>query len=103
MFEQRKASAPWTGATTTITHLSLQLSASLLMLLSFTHSILAQGISIPDPGLNAAVRAALRKPTGPLTQQDMLRLTSLNASEQNVKSIAGLESAHNLVSLDLSA
>ena len=31
----------------------------------------AQDAAIPDPGLNAAIRAALAKPTGPLTVQDM--------------------------------
>jgi hypothetical protein len=33
---------------------------------------LAQEVSIPDPGLNAAIRDALQKPSGPLTQQDLL-------------------------------
>ena len=58
--------------------------------------------SIPDPGLNAAVRAALQKPAGPITPQDMLSLTNLNAQNRKVKSIAGLEAAANLSSLDLS-
>ena len=58
-------------------------------------------MSIPDPGLNAAIREALQKPTGPLTQQDLLSLTNLNASSRNVRSIDGLEAARNLVSLDL--
>src|SRR5262249_23950953 len=36
-------------------------------------------VSIPDPGLNAAVREALQKPSGPLTEQDLLGLEVLNA------------------------
>src|SRR5262249_15730678 len=58
-------------------------------------------VSIPDPGLNAAIRQALQIPTGPLTQQDLLSLTNLDANRRNVASIQGLETARNLSSLDL--
>lgn len=61
----------------------------------------AQEVPVPDPGLNAAVREALQKPAGPLTEQDLLSLTNLDASRRNVRSISGLEAAHNLVFLDL--
>jgi formylglycine-generating enzyme required for sulfatase activity len=64
-------------------------------------AIHAQEVSIPDPGLNASIREALGKPGGPLTTADMLTLTTLNARARNVSSIVGLETAHNLVSLDL--
>src|SRR6516162_7726403 len=63
----------------------------------------AQQVSIPDPGLDAAIRAALQKPTGPLTEQDLLSLTNLNASQRNASSLQGLEAARNLVSLDLTS
>src|SRR5213592_3683459 len=72
-----------------------------LILTGFMVSARAQEVSIPDPGLNAAVRAALQKPFGPLTEQDLLSLTNLDASRRNVRSIAGLEAARNLVSLNL--
>jgi internalin A len=62
---------------------------------------LAQTVSIPDPGLNAAVRSALQKPTDPLTAQDLLSLTNLDASRRNVRSLDGLEAALNLASLNL--
>jgi formylglycine-generating enzyme required for sulfatase activity len=62
---------------------------------------MAQEVAIPDPGLNAAVREALQKPAGPLTTEDLLSLTNLNARNRNVKSISGLEAARNLVSLEL--
>lgn len=68
---------------------------------SFAVSMRAQEVSIPDPGLNAAVREVLQKPIGPLTEQDLLGLTNLNASCRNVKSLAGLEAARNLLALDL--
>ncbi len=59
----------------------------------------AQEIIIPDPGLNTAVRATLQKPTGPLTEQDMLSLTVLNAHDRNISNLAGLEAARNLNTL----
>ena len=61
----------------------------------------AQEVSIPDPGLNAAVRAALQKPVGPLTEQDLLNLRVLNAAARGVTRIDGLEGASNLISLGL--
>jgi formylglycine-generating enzyme required for sulfatase activity len=61
----------------------------------------AQEVSIPDTALNAAVRNALQKFGGPLTQQDMLSLTNLDAHQRDVRRIDGLEAARNLVSLHL--
>lgn len=62
-----------------------------LLLIGLAAPALAQEVSIPDPGLNAAIRDALQKPFDPLTEQDLLRLTNLNASRRNVRSIEGLE------------
>jgi len=73
----------------------------LLFLTSLFASASAQTVSVPDPGLNAAIRAALRIPTAPLTAQDLLTLTNLDASRRNVKSTVGLEAARNLASLNL--
>jgi formylglycine-generating enzyme required for sulfatase activity len=72
-----------------------------LMLSCLGAPALAQEVSVPDPGLNAAIRQALQKPAGPLTEQDLLNLTVLDASRRDVRSLAGLEKAPNLVSLDL--
>jgi len=74
---------------------------TLLVLASSVALTLAQEVSIPDPGLNTAIRVVLQKPFGPLSEQDMLSLTNLDASRRNVRSIAGLEEARNLVTLDL--
>jgi formylglycine-generating enzyme required for sulfatase activity len=60
-----------------------------------------QEVSIPDPNLNAVVREALQKPTGPLTQQDMIGLAGLSAIFRSITNLQGLEAAQNLVSLDL--
>jgi formylglycine-generating enzyme required for sulfatase activity len=76
-------------------------SIRLLLLASLLTSALAQEVSIPDPGLNAAIRQALQKPAGPLTEQDLLQLTGLNATGRNIATVAGLEAARNLFGLDL--
>jgi len=41
------------------------------ILTCFALSAGAQEVTIPDPGLNAAIRQALLKPSGPLTEQDL--------------------------------
>ena len=84
-----------------ISWLNRPLVAILLVLAGLVGASLAQEVSIPDAGLNAAVRATLQITNAPLTQQDMLALTNLDASRRNVRSLAGLETASNLVSLDL--
>ena len=73
------------------------------MLTGFIGAAWAQDVSIPDPGLNAAIRDALHKPNGPLTEQDLLSLTNLDASHRDVSNQAGLEAARNLVNLSLRA
>src|SRR5678815_4300429 len=86
---------------TTIIHVIRPLVLTLLVLANLVASTLAQEVSIPDPGLNAAIRDALQKPFGPLIEQDLLSLTNLDASRRNVRNIVGLEVARNLASLDL--
>ena len=75
----------------------------LLVLTSLMAMAQAQEVSIPDPGLNAAIRDALQKPAGPLMEQDLLSLVNLYACCRGVRSLEGLEAAHNLATLDLSA
>ena len=81
--------------------ISRWLCLNLLLLVNFVPSLRAQEVSIPDPNLNAVIREALQKPTGPLTPSDMLRLTGLSAIFRNITNVQGLEAAQNLVSLDL--
>jgi hypothetical protein len=73
----------------------------LLAVTSFMTNVLAQEVSIPDPGLNAAIRQTLGKPAGLLTAQDLLSLTSLDAADRGVSSLEGLGAAHNLTTLNL--
>jgi formylglycine-generating enzyme required for sulfatase activity len=70
-----------------------------LALINTITTATAQEVIIPDSGLNAAVRAGLNKPSGPLTRQDMLNLTVLNAHDRNISNLAGLEAARNLNTL----
>jgi hypothetical protein len=72
-----------------------------LVLTSFVSTALAQNISILDPGLDAAIRDALQIPSGPLTEQDILSLTVLDAGGRHITNIQGLEAAVNLVAVDL--
>jgi hypothetical protein len=58
-------------------------------------------VSIPDAGLNAAIREALNKATGPLTEQDLLSLTNLDAGNRNITNVTGIDAARNLISLGL--
>ena len=51
----------------------------------FFGSATAQEVVIPDPGLDAAIREALQKPTGPLTEPDLLSLTHLDAPNRNIE------------------
>lgn len=74
---------------------------ALVILTGSLASARAQEVSIPDPGLDAAIRDVLQRPTGLLTEQDLLSLTNLNAARRSVRSIAGLEAARNLSSLQL--
>ena len=72
---------------------------TLVTLTSFVATTLAQDVSIPDPGLNTAIREALQKPNGLLTPQDLLGLTNLSAISRKITNLQGLEAAHNLSTL----
>src|SRR3989442_13198209 len=73
----------------------------LLVLRCFMAPGLAPEVSIPDRALDAAIRQALQKFVGPLTVQDILTLTNLDASRTGVKNLDGLGAAQNLTTLEL--
>src|SRR5512144_235635 len=85
----------------TIVHFRRPLVLTALILTGFAASTRAQEVSIPDPGLNAAIREALNKPVGPVTVQDMLGLTTLDARRRSISNVQGLETARNLFQLFL--
>jgi Leucine-rich repeat (LRR) protein len=61
----------------------------------------AATVTFADANLEAAVRAALVKPSGSITDADMLTLTTLDASHRDIVQLGGLEYATNLDRLDL--
>ena len=59
-------------------------------------------VYISDVNLRAAIRSALGKSGyGPITREDMASLTTLNASNSNIRDLKGLEFATNLTELNL--
>ena len=58
-------------------------------------------IEFADANLEAAVREALDRPSGPLTAADLATLTVLNANGRGIQSLAGLEHATALQELAL--
>ena len=60
-------------------------------------------VEVPDPNLRQAIRESLSLPKAiPLTQQQMLRLTSLDAGgDRGIADLTGLQYATNLLGLDL--
>jgi hypothetical protein len=69
-------------------------------LATFT-TVASPPVTIADANLEAAIRTALAKPTGPITEADMLTLTRLNLAGLGLTNISGLEKATNLRILDL--
>jgi Leucine-rich repeat (LRR) protein len=57
--------------------------------------------SFADPNLEAVVRYAVNKPVGALTLADLASLTYFYAPGSNITSIAGLEAATNLISVEI--
>ena len=59
-------------------------------------------IYMPDANLGAAIRDALGKSRfAPITTTDMASLTTLDASNRNIRDLTGLEFATNLIELNL--
>ncbi len=58
-------------------------------------------VQFSDPNLEAAVREAIGKSEGNLTEADLTTLTSLDASDKDVASLGGLEHCKNLIILKL--
>ncbi|NLA38132.1 MAG: leucine-rich repeat domain-containing protein [Methanomicrobiales archaeon] len=58
-------------------------------------------VSFPDASLEAAVRDALGKPGGDITADDMATLDILDADDEEISELSGLEYAVNLRVLDL--
>ncbi|MBN2099408.1 MAG: leucine-rich repeat domain-containing protein [Dehalococcoidia bacterium] len=58
-------------------------------------------ITFPDPGLEAAIREAIQKPTGQLYDSDVQALSWLDARARGVTDLSGLEYCSGLTGLEL--
>jgi hypothetical protein len=56
-----------------------------------------------DPGLEAAIREAIQKPSGPIFASDLEGLTSLDASGRSIADLSGIENCVNLAELNLNS
>ena len=61
----------------------------------------AQPVSVPDPALLAGFRAALNKPEGEITRQDLESLETFQTVNSSIKDLTGLDFALNLRKLVL--
>ena len=74
-------------------------AVAIVIVASLTAS--ADEIHFSDPNLEAAIREALNKPEGPITDVELAGLTGLDASERGISDLTGIEHCINLDWLDL--
>ena len=58
--------------------------------------------SFKDANFLAAVRSAIRVPSGPIFESDMPRVTEINARSRNITDLSGIEHFKDLTTLDVS-
>ena len=58
-------------------------------------------LSFPDPGLEAAIRDAIAKPTGDIFPHHVAHLTSLDASGRDIVDLTGLDNCEALTQVNL--
>jgi len=88
----------YTGCRLSLVYLALFFCGAMLPC-----AAIAQTVTIPDAGLEAAIRLTLNKSTGDLTQADMESLTSLVAADKNISDLSGLQFAVNLTFIDFAS
>jgi Leucine-rich repeat (LRR) protein len=93
----------WTGNVGTIANVN---SAYTTITVNGNYSItanfvLGDWLFFPDPNLEAALRAAIGKPTGHIYESDLEGLTAFSATHRSIANLSGLEYCINLISLDL--
>jgi Leucine-rich repeat (LRR) protein len=66
------------------------------------HAVVADTLHFAAAGLDSAVRAALGRPPGPITPEQLLTLTQLDARQRGIVELHGIEALCNLTALDLS-
>jgi hypothetical protein len=91
----------WTGNVGTVANVN---AASTTITMNSNYSITAnfeeeEVVTFPDPNLEAAIRAAIGKPTGPIYISDAERIVYLYADQKNIADLIGLEYCTNLQDL----
>ena len=69
--------------------------------LGFIGGVHGDEVNFPDPNLEAAIREAINKPEGPITDEDLAGLTELDASDSGISDLTGIEHCVNLEELYL--
>ena len=62
-----------------------------------------QVVNFPDPNLEQAIREAIDKPTGDIYQSDLLGLIELDANEQDITNLEGIQYCQDLKQIWLGA
>ncbi|MBE0431753.1 MAG: leucine-rich repeat domain-containing protein [Dehalococcoidia bacterium] len=90
----------WTGNVGTIANAN---AASTTITMNGNYSITANfeaepedGVNFPDANLEATIRTAIGKPTGPIFPSDLEALIGLDARGKNIENLTGLEYCINL-------
>lgn len=82
-----------------------RLTSSLLLaacaVMAYPNIAHAVAVEFPDPNLDAAIRTAINRPTGPIQDSDLANLTSLSATYSNITNLSGLEYCTALKTLSL--
>jgi Leucine-rich repeat (LRR) protein len=92
----------WTGDVATLScgcqSTTITMNGNYSVMASFAQE---EAVFFPDPNLEAVIREAIGKATGPIYSSDLGGLTSLSASEKSIHDLTGLEHCTSLTSLDL--
>jgi large repetitive protein len=93
----------WTGAPVHgVTNASTTFTMNNNYSVTANFAAAAGAVTFPDPNLEAAIREAIGKPTGPIYEAELAGLTALSATRLSIVDLTGLEHCISLTSLDLS-
>jgi len=72
-----------------------------ILLITISLPAIAVVVNFPDPGLEAAIRDAIGKPTGDILDSDLVGLSLLNASERSISNLEGIQYCSDLRRLNM--
>jgi len=79
----------------------LFLTFSLLLILPGLNGFSEEPVNFPDENLEQAIRDAIDKPSGEIYPSDLEGLTELNAENNGIENLSGIEYCKDLTHLDL--